>query len=333
MHKEKPTVSHDENHHKIDSASHPSSTPIRPHSPSLHLTNSFTLPEVQDNSPVSSPIISAGTIPVSEQIVEMPHPTLLYGAQTRAVIIAAAESLSEQINSSNSNDDTRNSIKRHSRSSSISTSLKNITTDNIIDKKTSHSSINYDDHRPHHHSSQTQLELEKPRSLHSLHIPKSGRHVDRTHSHSSHSHHDHHDHDHHDHHDHNHEHEHDHHHHHNHHSHSHGHDTHPAEGHMNMHAIFLHVLGDALGSLGVIISALVIMFASGEWRFYLDPVISLCITAIIISSAIPLVKSASFILLQGVPTSVSMEQVKREILKLPGVCKITYFGFLFNDYF
>jgi hypothetical protein len=89
---------------------------------------------------------------------------------------------------------------------------------------------------------------------------------------------------------------------------------------MNMQGLFLHILGDALGSVGVIISTLIIMFAPGDWRFYMDPIISLVITAIIISSTIPLIKSASFILLQGVPASVSTEELKREIKKIPGVC-------------
>ena len=39
-----------------------------------------------------------------------------------------------------------------------------------------------------------------------------------------------------------------------------------------MKGVFLHVLGDALGSVIVIISALVIWFIEDDWRFYVDPV-------------------------------------------------------------
>ncbi len=38
-----------------------------------------------------------------------------------------------------------------------------------------------------------------------------------------------------------------------------------------MRGVFLHVLGDALGSVIVIISALVIKFRHEEWRFKVDP--------------------------------------------------------------
>ena len=40
---------------------------------------------------------------------------------------------------------------------------------------------------------------------------------------------------------------------------------------MNMRAVFLHVLGDALGSLVVIVSALVIKYVKEDWRFKVDP--------------------------------------------------------------
>jgi solute carrier family 30 (zinc transporter), member 1 len=85
---------------------------------------------------------------------------------------------------------------------------------------------------------------------------------------------------------------------------------------LNMRGVFLHVLGDALGNIGVIATALFIWLTDFSWRFYSDPVISLVITAIIFSSALPLVKSASLILLQGVPRGISLEDVKEDILQV-----------------
>lgn len=66
------------------------------------------------------------------------------------------------------------------------------------------------------------------------------------------------------------------------HGHSHG------GGSMNMHALLLHVLGDALGNVGVIASGLIIWLSDWKWRFLSDPVISLVITVIIFTSALPL---------------------------------------------
>ncbi|KAJ3296445.1 hypothetical protein HDU79_006676 [Rhizoclosmatium sp. JEL0117] len=113
----------------------------------------------------------------------------------------------------------------------------------------------------------------------------------------------------------------------NHSEHAHAHDNSHSHDHgnMNMHGLFLHVLGDALGSVGVIISSLIIMFANGSWRYYMDPLISLLISGLIISSAIPLVRSASFILLQGVPANVSMDKLRQEISSLAGVLDVHEF--------
>lgn len=110
-------------------------------------------------------------------------------------------------------------------------------------------------------------------------------------------------------------------------------------GSMNMRALLLHVLGDALGNVGVIATGLVIWLTTWSFKYYFDPVISLVITVIIFSSALPLgmslpiwllhatdspsiVRSASFILLQGVPSTVSIEEVRSSILEIEGVLSL-----------
>jgi len=44
---------------------------------------------------------------------------------------------------------------------------------------------------------------------------------------------------------------------------------------MNMRGVYLHILGDALGSVIVIIAALIIKYVDGEWTLYVDPVMRL----------------------------------------------------------
>lgn len=90
-------------------------------------------------------------------------------------------------------------------------------------------------------------------------------------------------------------------------------------GDLNMRGIFLHVMGDALGNLGVIGSALIIWLTDYSWRFYADPAISLILTVIILGSAIPLCKAASRVLLQAVPEDINVDDIKRDINGLPGV--------------
>ena len=77
-----------------------------------------------------------------------------------------------------------------------------------------------------------------------------------------------------------------------------------------------------LGNVGVIASGLFIWLTTFSWRYYSDPLISLLITFIIFSSALPLVKSASFILLQGTPSNVPLDDLRRAIMKVPGIVDV-----------
>lgn len=88
---------------------------------------------------------------------------------------------------------------------------------------------------------------------------------------------------------------------------------------MNMEGVFLHVLGDALGNIGVIATALFIWKTDYSWRFYFDPVISLLITVIIFTSALSLCRKSSKILLQATPAHVNSNLILNEIIKLESV--------------
>jgi len=96
----------------------------------------------------------------------------------------------------------------------------------------------------------------------------------------------------------------------------HGEHSHSHAGSMNMRALVLHVLGDALGNVGVIATGLIIWLTEWSFKYYCDPVISLLITVIIFSSALPLVRSASFILLQAAPSTVSVKEFEMPSLVL-----------------
>ncbi|KAF5377585.1 hypothetical protein D9615_005337 [Tricholomella constricta] len=63
---------------------------------------------------------------------------------------------------------------------------------------------------------------------------------------------------------------------------------HSHAGSMNMRALVLHVMGDALGNVGVIATGLIIWLTEWTFKYYCDPIISLVITVIIFSSALPL---------------------------------------------
>jgi zinc transporter 1 len=87
----------------------------------------------------------------------------------------------------------------------------------------------------------------------------------------------------------------------------------------NMRGVFLHVLGDALGSLAVIVSALVRRYASWQGAIYLDPALGLFIATLLLVQTVPLIKRTSIILLQGTPQALSVADLQRRIEAVDGV--------------
>lgn len=64
-----------------------------------------------------------------------------------------------------------------------------------------------------------------------------------------------------------------------------------AKGHdLGIMGVLVHVIGDAINNIGVIVAALVIWLAKYDGRFYADPGVSMGIALLILASAIPLGK-------------------------------------------
>jgi len=96
---------------------------------------------------------------------------------------------------------------------------------------------------------------------------------------------------------------------------------------MNMKGVILHVLGDALGSVVVIVSAVIMWQLEGQsWTLYVDPAMSIFLTLIILSTTVPLLKESALILLQTVPTHIEVDKIKERLLdRIEGVVAIHEF--------
>ncbi|WVW80235.1 hypothetical protein I302_102213 [Kwoniella bestiolae CBS 10118] len=106
---------------------------------------------------------------------------------------------------------------------------------------------------------------------------------------------------------------------HEHHSHSHSHDDH-GHGHdhshsHNMRGVFLHVLADTLGSVGVIISTILIKYTG--WTGF-DPIASLFIAVLIMASVIPLVIDSGKVLCLDVGSE-KEEEIRGALSELSSV--------------
>lgn len=79
----------------------------------------------------------------------------------------------------------------------------------------------------------------------------------------------------------------------------------------------MHVMGDALGSVVVVITAIIfytLPLKSEDpcnWQCYIDPSLTVVMVVIILSSAFPLIKETAVILLQMVPKGVEVEELSK----------------------
>ena len=80
-----------------------------------------------------------------------------------------------------------------------------------------------------------------------------------------------------------------------------------------MLGVLIHVIGDAINNIGVIVSAVIIWKCEGEARHYADPAVSVFIAVMILATALPLVKNSGAILLQIAPAGIDLDHVKHDI--------------------
>lgn len=85
---------------------------------------------------------------------------------------------------------------------------------------------------------------------------------------------------------------------------------------VNMRAAFIHMVGDALSSFGVVLAGLVIR--STGW-VYADPLMSLLIAGFIVYTSWGIVSETLNVLLEGVPRGLDLRAMAAEMTAVPGV--------------
>lgn len=92
---------------------------------------------------------------------------------------------------------------------------------------------------------------------------------------------------------------------------------HRDQGHdLNIRAAYVHMLGDALGSIGIIAGSVLIRYTG--WHV-IDPTLSVFIAGLIIWTAWDIVRDTLNILLEGLPRGMTLEAVTQAIREIPGV--------------
>jgi cobalt-zinc-cadmium efflux system protein len=95
--------------------------------------------------------------------------------------------------------------------------------------------------------------------------------------------------------------------------------THAEHGSLNLRGTFLHLAGDLLNSVGVLVAAAVIYWTG---RSEADAIISFVIAGTIVWSAVRLCREAVDVLLEGFPAHLDFGDVSSALAALPGVAAV-----------
>lgn len=91
------------------------------------------------------------------------------------------------------------------------------------------------------------------------------------------------------------------------------------KGNVNLKSAYLHVLGDALGSVGAILAGIVMSLFG--WYIF-DPIISVVVALLILRGAWGVIAQSVHILMEGSPAAIDQSQVKQCLEGIPGVVEV-----------
>jgi cobalt-zinc-cadmium efflux system protein len=88
---------------------------------------------------------------------------------------------------------------------------------------------------------------------------------------------------------------------------------------LNLEGVLRHSAADALGSLGVVVSAVVLLTTG--WR-YADPIAGLVIGVLVLIGSYGLVRDAFDVLMETAPAGIDVQEVGRAMVAVPGVREV-----------
>lgn len=90
-------------------------------------------------------------------------------------------------------------------------------------------------------------------------------------------------------------------------------------GDVNIRSVFVHMLGDTISTAAVIVGGFVIQLTGMSW---IDPVLSLIISGLILWSSYGIVRETLHILLEGTPRGVDLDEIRSAMKSTPGVVNV-----------
>jgi len=92
-----------------------------------------------------------------------------------------------------------------------------------------------------------------------------------------------------------------------------------AKNDLNVRSAYMHMVGDAVSAVGVVIAGVIVAFTGG---FIADPLVSILIGLLILWSSWGILKESINVLLEGIPEGMEMEKVEQKISGVHGVLAV-----------
>ncbi|XP_013393819.1 zinc transporter 2 isoform X3 [Lingula anatina] len=96
--------------------------------------------------------------------------------------------------------------------------------------------------------------------------------------------------------------------------------SHTHDENINVRAAFIHVLGDLLQSIGVLIASYIIYFKP-EWKIA-DPICTFLFSVLVLFTTISVMKDAVYVLMEATPRNIDFKAVKQSFLEIPGAREV-----------
>ncbi len=94
-----------------------------------------------------------------------------------------------------------------------------------------------------------------------------------------------------------------------------------AKHNLNVRGAFLHMMGDFLTSVAVLISGVVMIFYPWYW---LDPLLSILIVIFILKNCWSILKSSTMILMNATPASIDLNKIQSSLSRIEGITSVHY---------
>ena len=88
---------------------------------------------------------------------------------------------------------------------------------------------------------------------------------------------------------------------------------------LNLRAVFVHYLGDALSNVGIVVGAILIRYTGQP---LIDPLLAFLIAGMIVWGALGIISESSNILLESLPKGMSLERIAGVVLRVHGVREV-----------